>query len=178
MSLDPCTHADEIIRYLGPIGPCGPVLSLADAALIRQGIAKALDMRHEDLAVKLSEAAEAVLIDRAMQDTKQSDTWKSNAYNQVGHVCPVTGRLAMTVAQAYARDDSCNRTFFAYDLDSAEAGLDGWRLIEGIDASKMAHPDGSPVDYTLDWAGGGSKKVYPHAIVYMQRKRSEFESQC
>lgn len=100
-------------------------------------------------------------------------------YNAPGHECPETRRFAMTVADAYAREDSADRTFFAYSIEASDTGLECWRLIDGIDRTiSMADDgllgaDGLPVSYTLDWASGGSTDVTPAAVVYMQRTRAE-----
>ena len=55
----PWTHADDFIRALGPIDTDGVVLSRSDASLILEGIAKAIGMAAEELAIKLSEAEQA-----------------------------------------------------------------------------------------------------------------------
>lgn len=54
MSRHPFTHSCDLIRHYGPVGPQGVVLSRADASQIRQGIALALGMTDEELAIKLS----------------------------------------------------------------------------------------------------------------------------
>lgn len=56
MSRHPYTHAADFIRALGPVSAEGVVLSRADASQIRRGIAKAIGMKDEDLAILLSEA--------------------------------------------------------------------------------------------------------------------------
>ena len=62
MSRHPYTHAADFVRALGPTNESGVVLSRADAALIRQGIAKAIGMPDEELAEKLSLAEQAKTI--------------------------------------------------------------------------------------------------------------------
>lgn len=94
-------------------------------------------------------------------------------YNEVGHVCPETGRIAMTVADAYAREDSPDRHFFAYLADAAKYGADPWQLIDGIDASTANGADSLPETYGLDFANGRSMDVAPCAIIYMQRTKAE-----
>lgn len=59
MSRHPYTYAADFIRGLGPVNSSGVVLSRSDAAQIRQGIAAALGMDDEELAIKLSEAEQA-----------------------------------------------------------------------------------------------------------------------
>lgn len=59
MSRHPYTHAADFIRALGPVSGSGVVLSRSDAAKIRQGIAAALGMEDEELAIKLSEAEQS-----------------------------------------------------------------------------------------------------------------------
>lgn len=88
--------------------------------------------------------------------------------NQPGHVCPITKRVAMTVADAYAREDSADRHFWRYYPEATGNGTDPWRMIEGIDATTETGADGRPVGYTLDFLSGGSREVKPDAVVYMQ----------
>lgn len=59
MSRHPYTYAADFIRALGPINENGLVLSRADASQIRSGIAKAIGMNDEELAIKLSEAEQS-----------------------------------------------------------------------------------------------------------------------
>lgn len=59
MSRHPYTYACDFIRSLGPFGENGTVLSRSEASRIRQGIAKAIGMDDEELAIKLSEAEQA-----------------------------------------------------------------------------------------------------------------------
>jgi hypothetical protein len=94
-------------------------------------------------------------------------------YNKAGHVCPKTGRIAMTVADAYARDDSPDRHFWQWDSEADYAGLDPWREIDGIDATMNA----ADRMYSLDFASGRSASVAADAIVYMQRTKAEREAQ-
>lgn len=54
MSRHPYTYSADFVRALGPVSSGGLVLSRADASQIIQGIAKALNMTHEELAEKLS----------------------------------------------------------------------------------------------------------------------------
>lgn len=56
MSRHPYTYAADFIRALGPVNSDGVVLSRSEASQIRQGIAAALGMNDEELAIKLSEA--------------------------------------------------------------------------------------------------------------------------
>ena len=56
MSRHPWTHAADFIRILGPIDVGGVVLSRADASAILSGIAEAMGIPREELAIKLSEA--------------------------------------------------------------------------------------------------------------------------
>lgn len=87
-------------------------------------------------------------------------------YNEVSHLCPETGRIAMTVADAYAREDSPDRTFFAYFPKSAELGLDPWRLIDGIDKIESGTLAG---DYTLEWPRGLGVSCPASRVIYMQQ---------
>lgn len=59
MSRHPYTHAADFIRALGPVHSGGVALSRSDASHIRQGIAAAIGMTDEELAIKLSEAEQA-----------------------------------------------------------------------------------------------------------------------
>lgn len=97
-------------------------------------------------------------------------------YNTPGHVCPVTGRLAMTVADAYARDDSPDRHFLTYNREAAEMNMEPWGRLDGIDATVEKGTDGRPVGYTLDFASWRSMDVKPDFVVYMQRTKAEREA--
>lgn len=81
---------------------------------------------------------------------------------QAGYVCPTTGRVAVAVADLAASD--LNGDVAAYWLnENAELfGLDGWRLVEGIDTLT----DGSGFD--IWFSGGGSLFVQADAIVYLR----------
>lgn len=94
-------------------------------------------------------------------------------YNVDGHVCPVTGREAMNVSEAWAREDCTDRTFWLYSIEAADMGLECWRMLDGIDASVDKGADGMPLYYSLDHDGTGSTTVNPRAIVYMQRSNVE-----
>lgn len=59
MSRHPYTHACDFIRALGPVNSEGVVLSRSDASRIRQGIAEAIGMPDEELAILLSKAQQA-----------------------------------------------------------------------------------------------------------------------
>lgn len=60
MSRHPYTHAADYVRALGPVGSGGVVLSRADASRIIEGIASAIGMEEEQLAIKLSEAEQSM----------------------------------------------------------------------------------------------------------------------
>jgi hypothetical protein len=79
----------------------------------------------------------------------------------------------MTVADAYARDDSPDRHFWLYSDRAADEGLEPWRQIDGIDANKIDGIDNRPLDYTLDFANGGSAIAFPNSVIYMQRTKAE-----
>lgn len=98
---------------------------------------------------------------------------REDRYNNAGHVCPETGRIAMTVADAYAREDMPDRHFTLYNEEAADMGLEAWRMIDGMDATTQTGDDGRPVGYTLDFASGRSLGVPPSSIVYMQRTKAE-----
>ncbi|MCH1984835.1 DUF2761 domain-containing protein [Achromobacter xylosoxidans] len=108
-----------------------------------------------------------------LADTAPQGMARATDYNRVGHVCRETGRVAMTVADAYAREDSSDRHFFGYLADEAKYGADPWRLIDGIDASTAKGADGLPETYGLDFASGRSMDVAPCTIIYMQRTKAE-----
>lgn len=61
MSRHPYTYSCDLIRGFGPTGSSGVVLSRSDASQIRQGIANALGMDDEALAVALSNYYQANL---------------------------------------------------------------------------------------------------------------------
>lgn len=94
---------------------------------------------------------------------------REDRYNNVGHVCPDTGRIAMTVADACAREDAADRTFYRYSEEAADAGLECWLQLEGIDATMNAEERA----YSLDFDTGRSVSVPASAVVYMQRTRAE-----
>ena len=97
-------------------------------------------------------------------------------YNVAGHVCPDTGRLAMTVADAFERDESIGRTFYVYSEFAADAGLEPWSMLDGIDGTTETGDDRRPVSYTLDFANGRSvADIAPSRIIYMQRTKAERE---
>lgn len=96
------------------------------------------------------------------------------AYNVAGHVCPSTGRLAMTVADAYARTDMPDRHFALYNVEAEACGMDPWRMIDGMDATVETGADGRPFSYTLDFADGRSvADISPERVIYMQRTKEE-----
>ena len=97
----------------------------------------------------------------------------TTTYNVAGHVCPDTGRLAMTVADAYAREDSPDRHFWLYSEFAAEAGIECWSLLDGLDGPADPNAEGHVATYTLDLTNGRSMNVQGGAIVYMQRTKAE-----
>lgn len=113
-------------------------------------------------------AAYSLLPDRA--EAKAAD---APEYNQAGHICPETGRIAMTVEEAYAREDSADRVFFSYSVEDAARDLVGWRRIEGIDVGSAVDADGRPTEYTLDYDETTSFIVRGQTIIYMQRTKAE-----
>lgn len=52
----PYTYACDYIRALGPVSSEGVILSRSDASAIRHGIATALGIADEELAIKLADA--------------------------------------------------------------------------------------------------------------------------
>lgn len=100
----------------------------------------------------------------------------TTTYNTPGHICPDTGRIAMTVADAYARDDSPDRIFWRYIPEAAEMGTEPWRLIDGMDASNDVGDDGRPTNYTLDLGLRLPMLAFPTSVVYMQRTKAEREA--
>lgn len=97
-------------------------------------------------------------------------------YNQPGHICPQTGRLCMTLADAYAREDMPDRHFSLYVQSAADLDLDPWKGIDGLDASTALGPDGRPEWYEIDYANGRSQRAQATLPVYMQRTKAERES--
>lgn len=94
------------------------------------------------------------------------------AYNEPDHVCPITGRVALTVAAAYAREDMPDRTFYLYSKEAADMGLECWRLLDGLDATVEGFQT-VPHAYTLDFPSGSSLDVKPDHVIYMQRTKEE-----
>ena len=54
-------------------------------------------------------------------------------YNRAGHVCPNTGRVAMTVTEVLELQNEIGDVHsFTYDKEAEGFGTDPWRLIDGI----------------------------------------------
>ena len=51
----PYTYSCDYIRHFGPVSSKGVVLSRSDASQIRKGIAEALGLTDENLAIKLAD---------------------------------------------------------------------------------------------------------------------------
>jgi hypothetical protein len=97
---------------------------------------------------------------------------KNVNYNEDGHICPDTGRIAMTIAVAYAREDSTDRTFYIYSPSAAELGLECWRMVDGFDSTQA-----SPKRYDVHFSDGGraeGQDGFGH--VYMQRTKAQREA--
>lgn len=79
-----------------------------------------------------------------------------------GYTCPITGRVAVRVAELANSDLNDDITAYWLDENAELFGLDAWRTVEGIDP----HVDGSAFDI---WFGGsGSKTVKADALVYLR----------
>lgn len=76
--------------------------------------------------------------------------------------CPETGRRVVTVAEWHNRpDELIDEYAYWFNPEAADAGLDPWRLIEGIDA----HTDGHAFD--IDFASGTFRTVTGGQLIYI-----------
>lgn len=91
------------------------------------------------------------------------------AYNKDGHVCGVTNRKAMTVAQVLElmKDDPDSVHSFEYDQESAGLGLDPWRLVDSINQCTK-EPKAE-----LWFDNGGSMIVELDSILYVQQPKAK-----
>lgn len=71
MSRHPYTHSCDFIRALAGHNQHGAILGRSEASQIRQGIAKAIGMTDEELAIKLSEAQQAKTEDELHAEAEQ-----------------------------------------------------------------------------------------------------------
>jgi hypothetical protein len=89
-------------------------------------------------------------------------------YNQVGHTCGQTGRVAMFVATVLALQKNPGQGDLhchTYDGEAADMGLDPWRLIDGF------NPMVNEAKCELWFDNGGSKIVGLDQIVYVQQPK-------
>lgn len=85
--------------------------------------------------------------------------------NEEGHVHPITGRVAITIAQERNRPDPDRPAYWLNP--SAEAmGLECWRLIDSIDQ----HVDGGRADVWFE--DGGMLTVHETECIYITRKEA------
>lgn len=99
---------------------------------------------------------------------------KYRKYNEVGHTCEQTWRIAMTVAAVLElmKDDPDRTHAHTYDAEAAEMGLDPWRLIDGINPS-VREPAAE-----LWFDNGSSKVVALVDVVYVQQPKAARGAQC
>lgn len=84
-------------------------------------------------------------------------------YNKADHVCPETGRMAMTVAQVNLLQDEVGDVHsFTYSKEAAGFGTDPWRLVDGI------NPMVNEAKSELWFDSGGSKLVKNSTMLYVQ----------
>lgn len=76
-------------------------------------------------------------------------------------------RQAVTARWLFAHPDA---TGYLYLEGDAAAGLDPWRVIEGVDAKR----DDSA--YYVEWGRTGTKEVAPNFVVFVSRKEVEKET--
>jgi hypothetical protein len=95
-------------------------------------------------------------------------------YNEVGHTCERTWRVAMTVAAVLVlmKDDPDAVRAFTYDTEADDVGLDPWRLIDGI------NPLVKEPQAELWFDNGGSKIVDLSQVVYVQQPHKARGAQC
>ena len=91
-------------------------------------------------------------------------------YNEIGHVCPRTERVALTVAEAFDRDDRADRVFYTYNAVAYAEGRDPWRTIDNINGDRCG---ATPPIYELVFVFGLPIQVNSGYPIYMQRTRSE-----
>ena len=77
------------------------------------------------------------------------------APNEVGHVCPRTGRVAVLVSTYAASDLNGDAPAYWYNAQAEEWGLDPWRLVEGVD------PHTHSGSFDVCFADGSTKAVGP-----------------
>jgi Protein of unknown function (DUF2761) len=86
--------------------------------------------------------------------------------NTPGHIDSRTGRVAITVAQA-AQRDGVDSPLYLYDQRAAEAGMDGWRVVDGVDP----HTKGGAFDLWFE-SCSVPKTVAGDCCVYIGKKES------
>ncbi len=91
---------------------------------------------------------------------------RSDGCRPVGYVCPTTGRVAVRVADFARSDLNGDAPAYLLNEEAEEMGLDGWRLIEGVDISR----DGSRFEIwgVANW----SKVVGPDFTIYVSAKHA------
>lgn len=87
-----------------------------------------------------------------------------STHNVVGHVCPLTGRVAV-LAKDVMNDTDANLWF--YSETAATAGLDPWRLIDYIDPAV----NGVTADAWLDSGACVHLANIEEQVVYKQLPR-------
>jgi hypothetical protein len=88
-------------------------------------------------------------------------------YNRAGHVCPNTGRVAMTVAEVTELQNEVGDVHsFTYDKEAEGFGTDPWRLIDGI------NPMVDKAQSELWFDNGGSKLVKNNIMLYVQMPKA------
>jgi hypothetical protein len=96
--------------------------------------------------------------------TEQANKFK---YNLVGHVCPQTNRVAMTVAEVIKLQDKGDVYSHTYDEEAAGCGLDPWRLVDSI------NPFTKEPKAELWFANGGSRVVGTETVLYVQQPKAK-----
>ena len=87
-------------------------------------------------------------------------------YNEIGHVCPETGRVCITVEQF--DENYCDVTGYLYSIEDEELGFDPWRLVEYADACLDHRQE---TRYELWFLScGGYRKAHPDDPIYVSAK--------
>ncbi|TAL65856.1 MAG: DUF2761 domain-containing protein [Burkholderiaceae bacterium] len=98
------------------------------------------------------------------------------AANEVGHVCPRTGRVAVLVSAYAASDLNGEVPAYWYSATDEEFGFDPWRLVDSVDSSL----DGQSFD--VWFPSGVCQPVSPTATLYLSAKNAaklnEGATQC
>jgi hypothetical protein len=83
------------------------------------------------------------------------------APNEVGHVCPRTDRVAVSVSAFAASDLNGEAPAYWYSVADEEFGFDPWRLVDSVDSSLGGK------SFDVWFASGVCQPVSPKATIYL-----------